>query len=265
MISRATTHLNIVNPFIFGRDRIIAPVSTDPSLTIWYDIITSNLNNSAPPAADGTYITSWTDKSATAHDANASGNTSVRPRYYSNIQNGLGAIYFDGVNDAFTVNPFTSIQSIAGYTYFIVGKTNSVSKQQTISVMKASGAGDVNELFLQIGSTGVIKVGAAGATATSSTTDTNYHIHTLVFDGSQTGNANRLKHRLDGVEKTLTFTGTVGTTANASTTYLYFGTDTSNNNDFDGYISSIIVYTKALSLAEIQNVERYLKNLYATP
>lgn len=236
----------------------IPPVSADPSLTIWFDSVFSTFSPS--PITNGAFITSWDDKSAAAHPANTTGNNANKPRYQTNIQNGKPAVYFDGDNDQFTVNPFINIQSLSGYTFFLVGKTNSTAKQQVVSVMKASGAGDVNELLFRIGSTGVITVGGAGATATSSTIDTNYHIHTLVFDGTQTGNSNRLKHRMDGVEKTLTFTGTVGATANANTTYLYLGTDTAGTNDFDGYLSEVIVYTKTLPSSEITNTEIYLKN-----
>lgn len=265
MISKVSTHLNRYSPFLrgitgYGSSIIVVPVSTDPALTIWYDAVASTYNPSSP--TNETYITSWSDKSSIAHDANTSGNTSVKPRYRTNIQNGKPALYFDGVNDTFTVNPITQLQSVAGYTYFLVGKTNTISANQIITVMKASGAGDVNELLLKIGSTGVVTVGAATATATSLTTDTNFHIHTLVFDGSQTGNSNRLKHRVDGVEQTLTFTGTVGATANAGTTSFFMGTDTANNNDFDGYLGEILVYTKTLSQTDIVGVEAYLKNIW---
>ena len=106
----------------------------------------------------------------------------------------------------------------------------------------------------------MVTLGAAGATATSVTLDTNYHIHVIKFDGSQTGNSNRLVHRMDGTQRTLTFTGTVGATSNATTTFYYLGTDTSNNNDFDGYLSEVIIYTKALNSGEMSNLESYLKN-----
>lgn len=267
MISKASTHLNRYSPFLWGvtgrgSNIQVIPVPSDPSLTIWYDVLSSQVNNTSVPVTDGTFITSWADKSATAHDANTTGNTANKPKYQLNIQNGKAAIYFDGVNDTFTVNPITQLQSVSGYTYFVVCKTNSIAKQQTLSVMKGSGAGDIQELFLQFGSTGVVTVGAAGATATSLTTNTNFHIHTLVFDGSQTGNANRLKHRVDGVQQTLTFTGTVGATANAGTTYFYMGTDTANNNDFDGYVTEVIVYTKTLTQSDIIGTETYLKNIW---
>lgn len=48
--------------------------------------------------------------------------------------------------------------------------------------------------------------------------------------------------------------------SNANTTYLYLGTDTAGTNDFDGYLSEVIVYTKTLPSSEITNTEIYLKN-----
>jgi hypothetical protein len=232
--------------------------AADPQLTIWYDSVNSVYNPASP--TNGTYITSWGDKSSTAHDANASGNTGVQPRYTTSIQNGKPALYFDGQNDLFTVNPFPSIQSLTGVTYILVGKTLSGSTLQTISVMKASGAGDVIDLNLGVTSGGKWNVGMANGVATSSNTDTNFHIHTLLYDGTQTGNSNRLIHRIDGVQQTLTFSANVSGTTNSNTAYFYLGTDTSNTNDFIGYVGEVIVYTKKLTSSELSVIESYLKN-----
>ncbi len=257
MISRAHTHLTYTSVFLSSG---VPPVSADPSLTIWYDAVNSTYNPTNP--TNDTYITSWADKSALAHDANTTGNDSKKPRYRTNIQNGKPSLFFDGVDDTFTINPFTSLQSLSGYTAFFVTKTNVIGSKQVISVMNTNSA-EVKEVYLEIGSTGVVTIGGAAATATSSTIGTNFHIHTIIFDGSQTGNSNRLKHNLDGVNQTLTFTGTVGTTSNANTTWIYFGTDSSIANDLNGYISEVIVYTKTLPSGDITNTESYLKNKWA--
>ena len=236
----------------------------------WYDATTSaNFGPTNP--TNGTYLTSWVDKATVAsHDANASGNTGVKPRYQTNIQNGLPAVYFDGVNDLFTVNPLTTIQSLSGYTYFIVLKTNQTAVNQFVSVMKSNSA-EIKELFLANQSS-KWNIGAAGGLASSpATVDTNFHVFTTVFDGTQTNanqalqNAARLKMNIDTVAQTLTFTANVGSTSNANTTYLYLGTDTSSNNDFDGYIGELLIYNRTLSASEISQTETYLKNKWATP
>jgi len=264
MISKVTTHLNRYNPFLWGptghgSNLGVAPVVTDPSLTVWFDAVNSTYSPSNPTT--GTSLTAWGDKSSAAHDANTSGNTTVQPKYQTNIQNGLPNIYFDGVNDLFTVNPFGTMQSLNGYTYFIVGKT-SITTQQVITVMKANSGGDVRELYLSVNASGKWAVGAGTGLASSATVDTNYHIHTIVYDGTLGGNT-RLRHRLDGVEQALTFSNTPTSLSTTNTTYLYIGTDTSGNNDFNGYLGDVAIYTKTLADADIQNVEKYFKNKWA--
>lgn len=235
------------------------PVSADPSLTIWYDAVNSTFSPSG--ITNGTYITAWGDKSATAHDANTTGNNTNKPRYQTNIQNGKPNVYFDGDNDLFTVNPFSSLQSVSGYTYFIVGKTNSVSKNQIVTVMKGSSGGDIKEAYINFTADGMMIVGGGNTgIATSSFADTNYHIHTLIFDGTQSTNATKLRHRIDGVEQTLKFSVNPGATANAGTNYIYIGTDTAGTNDFDGYLGEVVLYTKKLTESEIKNTEAYFKN-----
>src|SRR4029077_278075 len=42
--------------------------------------------------------------------------------------------------------------------------------------------------------------------------DTSWHLYSAVYDGTQTGNSNRLKIYMDGVQQTLTIDGTVPAT-----------------------------------------------------
>ena len=87
----------------------------------------------------------------------------------------------------------------------------------------------------------------------------------MVFDGSQTGNANRQVFRYDNAAKTLTFTGTIGTTT-GTPNYWYFGGDNRSgaaggalaSTYMDGYIGEVMIWTRALSTAEQTTVESYL-------
>ena len=111
--------------------------------------------------------------------------------------------------------------------------------------------------------------GFAGATFTinSITTDTNWHHVVIVFDGTQTGNANRVKVRLDGVETTLTFSGSANSLTSSSAGYFFGGsTGTSSNNTssyFQGYMGETLIWTRALNVAEQLAVETYLANKWA--
>lgn len=82
--------------------------------------------------------------------------------------------------------------------------------------------------------------------------DTNWHHVALVFDGSQTGNANRLKAYVDGTQETLTFNGTVGTTTTSDTTPFNIG---QIGVDYTyGMIDDVWLYSRALSGSEIQEL-----------
>lgn len=82
--------------------------------------------------------------------------------------------------------------------------------------------------------------------------DTAWHHVAMVFDGTQTGNANRLKAYVDGVQKTLAFNGTVGTTTTTSTTTFNIGKVGSDYSN--GQIDDTWLYARALSQAEVQDL-----------
>jgi len=93
-----------------------------------------------------------------------------------------------------------------------------------------------------------------GSSASGSITlnDTAWHHVALVFDGTLTGNANRLKGYVDGVQKTLTFSGTVGTLTSTSTTAFNIGKMSGEYSA--GQVDDTWLYARALSLAEVQDL-----------
>ena len=227
-------------------------VSTFVTLQIWYD--SSDPDTFVPGATDEQGITQWTDKSVLAHNANPSGGATARPSYEDTTPlNGYGYIEFDG-NDHLTINPFTDLQSQSGFTVFIVSKFANTTGTQYLT--------DTSWGDLQIFGDGTsMTVGMDGATGTvASERNTNWAIHTLVYDGTETGNANRLKYRKDKTAKTLTFTGTVGATTNASNTTFDLGNNNAGSAGFVGYMAEAVMFKKTLTAAEITNIENYLSN-----
>ena len=91
---------------------------------------------------------------------------------------------------------------------------------------------------------------------------TTAHIHTTVFNGTLTGNANRLVYRRDRTPVTLTFTGTVGATLNANSNILYVS---ESSFPYNGFAMEIAVYNRTLTATEITNIENYLFNKWGTP
>ena len=105
----------------------------------------------------------------------------------------------------------------------------------------------------------VVEAAGGVGTATVSNDSGAFHVHTYVFDGTKTTNADSLKYRYDSTDITLTFTGTVGDTLNLDNKILYIG-NANAANFYTGDIAEFLIFTKALTTVEIQNVENYLTN-----
>jgi hypothetical protein len=74
----------------------------------------------------------------------------------------------------------------------------------------------------------------------------------MVFDGTQTGDANRLKIYIDGVAETLTFSGTIpAQTPNIPTTVGYLGRRQNASLPYKGTIRDVRIYDRALSAADV--------------
>lgn len=90
-------------------------------------------------------------------------------------------------------------------------------------------------------------------TSTPFTTGTWFHL-VVVYDGSQSGNANRLKMWLNGVSQTLTFSGTIPATNTSSTDPLYIGALNSGSSMIqfmDGLMDEIAIANVAWTSAQV--------------
>lgn len=101
--------------------------------------------------------------------------------------------------------------------------------------------------------------------------DRDYEFTLRAYDGTQTGNSNRLKFRYEGAEKILSFTGTIPATTSASTTYLFLGGNNRSGGAggalattyMDGYIAEVLIWTRTLTATEIASVESYINAKWA--
>ena len=91
----------------------------------------------------------------------------------------------------------------------------------------------------------------------------------MVFDGSQTGNANRLNFRYDRAAKTLTYTGTIPATTPSNSNWFIGGDNRGGAGGalsfkfMNGYIGEIMIWTRALTASEQASVELYLNTKWA--
>lgn len=81
-----------------------------------------------------------------------------------------------------------------------------------------------------------------------------YHV-ACVFDGTLTGNTNRAKIYINGVQESVTNVGTVpSTTTNATSTLKIGKFGGSLNRFFNGYLDEIYVYNHSLTQADVINL-----------
>lgn len=211
-----------------------------------------------PGATDGTTITQWLDQSDAGHNLNST--SSKKPAWYSNVKNSLGALRYDGVDDCLNINPVPYLDGIANASFYIVLKPTQTTGDTAMGT-------DTDE-FKVYSDTGAWKVGMGGVTAgQASGTDANisaggwYYIG-VNYDGTQSTNADRLQFRVNGNPITLSFSGTVGSSAGSGSTEFEVGCS-NNTNFFAGDIAEFFIFRATLTSDEISQVETYLSNKWS--
>jgi hypothetical protein len=246
------------------------PPSSIPNLSLWYNASASStvvngvtFQNFKTVVVNGTAIGAWTDLSGAGHDANVNGGTSKEPNYATPIQNGLGALLYTSANqENLDINPIAWMATLSGFSIYVLARPTVLPATQfPLTVTDTSTGMWWNGTNWSIGCT----AGNHG-TATVTNDTTKFHRYGMIFDGSQTGNANRLKFLYDGVSQSLTFTGTIPA-ATGTPAYFYFGGNNRSGGAggalagtyMDGYIGEIMIWTRTLTATEQINVDNYLK------
>ncbi len=149
---------------------------------------------------------------------------------------------------ACTISCWCQLESMPAQTLGIFGKDNGGSSRIGASVNGSGGTITVSN------SNGGTHFGTSGAVIVA-----GQWIHvTMVFDGTLTGNANRMKLYVNGVQQTLSFTGTIPSTfPNNTTTPFFVGRQTTSGTGYwDGLIDQVRVYSRALSQADVTALAR---------
>jgi hypothetical protein len=256
-----------VQPFSYLQ--YFPPNFNDPYLEIWFDgaDYATFTKSGAGTLANGDDLAAWNDKSTgtTVKPSNSTGGK--RPKYTSSVQNTKSGVSFDGANDLFTVNPITDLRSLAGCSLILVSKLGTTSNQIFMQAgAAASAAGSRNEVLVRVSSSNwQIGMGGGLGNTTGVTVDTSAHIHTVVFDGTLTGNSERLKYYQDGLQRTLNFTVNAGTTTSSDTSIIFMGENSGDTEDLNGYLLEVLIYTKAISAAERRRTHDYLFAKWGIP
>jgi len=223
-------------------------------LQVWYD--GSDPTTIQNAGVDEEDIEQWNDKSNFAHNANPVGGASAKPLYEaSDLKNSHEYVKFDG-NDILSVNPFAQLDAAEGWSMFIVANATDISANGGLC---ATNTGDLKIRIDADGSTSFRSTGNNYAYfGTGTITDDTWHIWSLIYDGTASGNA-RLIGRLDKTSATL-YTGTQPAQLSTGSNIMYLGSTNEAGYDLTGYMGEVIMFNRALSAIEYANVENYLSN-----
>lgn len=230
-----------------------------PNLSLWYD---PDANTAAKVTLNNSNeVTQVLDLSGLGHPANSFG--SSYPDYITGVWNGLSAPRFTAANnDNLDINPIAWAQSLSGFTIFSILYPTSFGASAFPLTNTDGGLG------VQWNGT-ALQIGGGGGTATPTTPivndTTRPHIYAVIFDGTQTGDANRLKFRYDRQQIPLTFTASPGTaTSSTAKTFFFCGNNRTNPKGYmNGYLLEVMMWTRALNTSEINGTETYIRQHWA--
>lgn len=209
--------------------------------------------------------------STTAGDFSGIGNTATLTNMATppTVTSGWGigkfgrALNFDGINDYVNAGNVTGIDGASGITYsawvYRTGGTRYdgiISKFDgfnSIDMLLAGEIAGMDDIFLRVSNSP--SSGYAYTTNNVLTPNVWNHV-VMVFDGTQTGNSNRLKLYINNVQQSLTFIGSVGTVAPTVSSNVNIGFYNSTVNYFVGKIDEPRIYNRSLSAVEVSSLYR---------
>ena len=165
------------------------------------------------------------------------------------IWNGLS---FDG-NDYVDLGDVTQLNSVSAFTIMGWIKQDSNTANERVFDKINNGNNDISvapyggKIYFEVGN-GANSHGYWNGYSSNIPSGTWYHL-AAVYDGSGATNADKAKIYVDGVERTMSFSGTIpATTANLAG---YSFTLSRPGDDFNGMMDEVALYSRALSSSEI--------------
>jgi hypothetical protein len=199
----------------------------------------------------------WVDKKI-GRVVGGGGTNTTWPVFNSNYHNGLPALTFDGVDDFLNGIRETQIQGINKLTMVLVslngcfGHISGLTAHRTI--LSSNPASD--------NVTGTVAAGSS-ALGTQSSVESGVSVKVMSYDGTQTGNANRLKLYRNKTPLTLTFTNTIPAATEVNTnSRLNFGFGNNSSTPFAGSIMRALMFLNDLDQASAEAVSDILNQTY---
>lgn len=200
----------------------------------------------------GTGVASWTGQKSGLVLSQATG--ANQPAFLSTDVGGKPAIQFDGTNDYLErVGTITALENRPGLTIYMVCNAGLMAYQSDNEITARS------IQFNQTATSFRGRLADAGVDNSGfvSRSDSGYSIKELLYSGLPTGNANRLKLFVDGVQQALTFNGTIpaATFSSGNTRYFYLGAvDVGSLSFAAGKFARILIYNRTLTDPEREQV-----------
>lgn len=171
------------------------------------------------------------------------------------------SLNFDGTNDYVDVGDLTFTEGASQVSWSTWIKPSVLSGNQCV-FCKLDSAGTTRSWGIQTGINSNNTIGISLPTTISDTTTYahtsntalstgNWHHIVVVFDGTQTGNTNRLKIYVNGKNETLTYGGTIPASLQATATNARIGAATDNARWFPGQIDDVRIYNYPLSSTQV--------------
>jgi hypothetical protein len=181
-----------------------------------------------------------------------------------------GSIYFDGSNDYIDTTNTTILSgstfTVSYWIYVSAFGANygsaAVSQKYTLFGAVASYLGYTNTFMTAIQS--AASGNAEGVVTQSNFAKNRWYHYVSTYDGSGSTDSDKLKLYIDGVQRTLVYDNTVPSTPvlSAGATFALGYFVASGFNYFNGYLTSLNVYNRALSSAEVLQNYNATKNRY---
>jgi len=182
----------------------------------------------------------------------------------STVLNGRPVMKFDGTDNYLANTSITGLDSMTGCTCFCVGRTAAQADNRFWWMLKGTNqaAGhyiNSNTMYTYASDESNYCYGAKAISGTNNVAQ----LYTTVFDGSLTGDANRLKLYQNGTQLTsLTIPTAIPADLDSGVTVLGIGYLPGTGLYHKGDIALILIFSRALTTAERQRVELWLATRY---
>jgi len=239
---------------MYGQDVVGSGVNPGQlsGLQTWYDA-----SNAAYLTLSATAITQMLDRSGNGNHTAVQGTGTARPTWTANQQNGLPAAVFDGGDTLVLPAGLLTIPTGNNTIFTVSKRTTADAFIRRIITIGASGStrtevgytATANTVDYQSRNASGSMVAATGFTETNSIITSAYRSGTTqsisVNGGAATTNAN-------GADATGITEGAIGANSLGNSLFLI------------GAVSEILIYNRALTTAEIAQVESYLNSKWRT-